>query len=278
MNASTADTLPALDGGYQLTDEQIHDYRQNGHIIVRGLASPEEVEAYRPLVREAALRHNRETRPLEKRDTYGKAFLQIENLWQKDDAVRRMILSRRFARVAAQLMGVSGVHLYHDNALFKEPGGGPTAWHQDQHYWPLDTNDTVTLWMPLVDISPAMGSMTFVDGTHMLGHLGHFDLGDKSQQVFSEMIAERNLKLQTYGAMQAGDATFHAGWTLHSAPGNPTDTLREVVNIIYYADGTRVLTPDNKPREVDLRNNLPGLKGGDIAATELNPLLYSSER
>lgn len=273
---TSSPALPALDDDYQLSGEQIRDYQKNGHIIVRGLASPEEVEAFRPLVREAALRHNRETRPLEERDTYGKAFLQIENLWQKDEAVRNLILSRRFARVAAQLMAVGGVRLYHDNALFKEPGGGPTAWHQDQHYWPLDTSHTTTMWMPLVDISEEMGSLTFGDGTHKLGHLGHFDLGDKSQQVFSEMIEQREIHLQTYGAMQAGDATFHDGWTLHAAPGNPTGIMREVVNVIYYADGTRVLTPDNKPREVDLRNNLPGLKGGDVAATELNPLLYSS--
>jgi hypothetical protein len=106
--------------------------------------------------------------------------------------------------------------------------------------------------------------------------LGHFDLDDKSQQVFSEMIAERSISLQTYGAMKAGDATFHTGWTLHSAPGNPTDIMREVVNVIYYADGTRVLEPDNQPREVDLCNNLPGFKGEDLAATQLNPLLYSA--
>jgi ectoine hydroxylase-related dioxygenase (phytanoyl-CoA dioxygenase family) len=273
MNASPSDALPALDDDFQLPPEDIRFYQQNGHVIVRSLASPEEVAAFRPAVVEAALKHSRETRPLAERDTYAKAFLQIENLWQKDEIARRFILSRRFARVAAQLMQVDGVRLYHDNALFKEPGGGPTAWHQDQHYWPLDTNNTVTLWMPLVDISEEMGSLTFGDGTHTLGHLGHFDLGDKSQQVFSTMIEERNIHLQTYGAMKAGDATFHAGWTLHAAPGNPTETMREVVNVIYYTDGTRVLAPDNKARETDLRNNLPGLKGGDLAVTEMNPLL-----
>ena len=36
------------------------------------------------------------------------------------------------------------VRLYHDQALFKEAGGGITPWHQDQHYWPLDTDRTIT--------------------------------------------------------------------------------------------------------------------------------------
>jgi hypothetical protein len=40
--------------------------------------------------------------------------------------------SRRLAGIAAQLMGVDSVRLYHDQALFKESGGGRTPWHCDQ--------------------------------------------------------------------------------------------------------------------------------------------------
>ncbi len=47
------------------------------------------------------------------------------------------------------------------------------------------------------------------------------------------------------------------------------------MTIIYYADGTRVGHADNKNRQNDLAGWLPGLKPGDIAASELNPLLYS---
>nr|WP_280521304.1 phytanoyl-CoA dioxygenase family protein [Paenibacillus mangrovi] len=58
-----------------------------------------------------------------------------------------------------------------DQALFKEPGGGHTPWHQDQNYWPVATNHTVTMWMPLVPISEEVGSMTFVSGEHKRGFL-----------------------------------------------------------------------------------------------------------
>ena len=34
----------------------------------------------------------------------------------------RFTLARRFAKIAADLMGVEGVRIYHDQALFKEPG------------------------------------------------------------------------------------------------------------------------------------------------------------
>jgi ectoine hydroxylase-related dioxygenase (phytanoyl-CoA dioxygenase family) len=74
--------------------------------------------------------------------------------------------------------------------------------------------------------------------------------------------------------MAAGDATFHSGWTLHNAPGNVSATTREVMTIIYYEDGIRVAEPDNKNRVSDLARWLPGLQAGEVAASELNPLLY----
>ncbi len=75
--------------------------------------------------------------------------------------------------------------------------------------------------------------------------------------------------------MAGGDATFHSGWTLHSAPVNQTKVTREVMTIIYMADGCHAMQPDNKNRENDLASWLPGIKPGELAASPLNPLVYS---
>jgi ectoine hydroxylase-related dioxygenase (phytanoyl-CoA dioxygenase family) len=125
---------------------------ERGHAVVRGLASADEVEAYRPAIEAAVARQTEAIPPLEARDTYGKAFLQVPNLWQRDPVIERFVLARRFARVAAELLAVDAVRLYHDQALCKEPGGGHTPWHQDQVYWPFETDRTITMWMPLVDV------------------------------------------------------------------------------------------------------------------------------
>jgi ectoine hydroxylase-related dioxygenase (phytanoyl-CoA dioxygenase family) len=215
-----------------------------------------------------------ERRPLSERDTYGKAFLQMMNIWTVDEAARRFVCARRFAKVAADLLGVDGVRLYHDQALFKEPGGGPTPWHQDQVYWPLDTPSTITMWMPIVDIPPEVGSMTFVAGSHRIGDVGAGQISDESNEAISQMISTRGLTLETHGALAAGDATFHAGWTLHSAGANPTGAMREVVTVIYYADGARVSEPTARQR-FDLQLWLTGLAPGDLAASDEHPVLYS---
>lgn len=273
--SSILSSLPELSDTYIVTPEQVDYYRKNGHVLLRGVCSPEEIAAYRKVLVEAVNRYNTETRPLEERDTYGKAFLQIMNLWENDEAARKFVLAKRFARIAADLMGVDGVRLYHDQALFKEAGGGHTPWHQDQYYWPLDTDHTITMWMPLVDVSAEMGTMTFASGSHQSGFLGHLEISDESEAHFQRFVQERGFTLTPSGAMEAGDATFHSGWTLHSAPGNATDRTREVMTIIYMADGVRILRPDNKNRQADLDRWLPGCKPGELAASRLNPLLYS---
>ena len=271
--AAEMTTLPELSSDYSVSPSQTAEYRQQGHTVLRAVASPEEIGMYRPAIVDAADRYNPETRPLDQRDTYGKAFLQIMNLWERDDTVRRFTLAHRFAQIAADLMGVPAVRVYHDQALFKEPDGGPTPWHQDQFYWPLNTDDTITMWMPLVDIPAEVGSMTFGSGSHKFGYLGDLPISDKSQAELEKFISERGIEKHCHGGMKAGDATFHNGWTLHCAPNNPTRNMREVMTIIYFKDGARVTEATNKGQAADLGRWLPDLKPGDLAAGRLNPLV-----
>lgn len=272
-----ASGLPALDKPYKVISDQIDSYRENGHVCLRQVASPNEIAAYEPVISHWVKELNLQNKPLEERDTYGKAFIQIGNIWQKSQAVARFTLAKRFAKIAADLMGVEGVRLYHDQALFKEPGGGHTPWHQDQIYWPLDTDKTITMWMPLVPVSEEIGSMTFASGSQKMGYINKMVISDESHRTLAQYIEGKGFEKVSYGAMAAGDATFHAGWTLHSAPGNPTETMREVMTIIYFADGTRAAVPDSNARKNDLEHCLPGVKPGEFAASPINPILYRSD-
>lgn len=277
MSASAIDqaNLPDLSSDYTLSPEQISSFHKDGHILLRGVAAPNEISIYHSAIRQAVERFNTEKRALEDRDTYAKAFLQVMNLWVRDDAVRRFTLARRFGKIAADLLGVDGIRIYHDQALYKEAGGGRTPWHQDQHYWPLDTDNTVTMWMPLVDVTSDMGTMSFASGSQVEGYLGDLPISDHSDDELKKFIEARGYPTINSGDMKAGDATFHTGWTLHGAPGNQSSVAREVMTIIYVADGVRVGKTDNANRESDLRSWMPGLKPGDRVASELNPLVYS---
>ena len=259
---------------FSVSEQDLDAYRNNGWVALREVATSEEMATYGPAIREAAMRHNTETRPMEERDTYGKAFLQIMNLWRHDPVVAQYTLSKRFASIAAQLLGVEHVRLYHDQALFKEPGGGHTPWHQDGFFWPLRQENTVTMWMPLVDVPAEMGTMSFADGSQAAGIISLDEgISDESESFYETYVNDRGFPITTAGAMQAGDATFHSGLTLHRAPGNPTARTREVMTVIYFADGERVQEPQNDFQRNDLATWFPGLKPGELAASEINPKL-----
>lgn len=266
--------LPELSGTYELKNEEVARFRRDGFVVLPRVASQEEIAAWRPAILEARDLLGPEAIPLEQRDTYGKAFLKGLNLWAGDERVRQFVMSSRFARIAADLLGVNGVRIYHDQALLKEPGGGITPWHQDQHYWPLDTPNTITMWMPLVDVTPEMGTMRFACGSHLDGYLGDAPIGDASEARFEQYIGERGYRVEQCSAMTAGDASFHYGWTLHGAPGNRTSQTREVMTVIWFADGTRVLAPDNPSRHRDLARWLNGICPGELAAGPLNPVVF----
>ncbi|MBI2425518.1 MAG: phytanoyl-CoA dioxygenase family protein [Candidatus Hydrogenedentes bacterium] len=279
MNTALA-AVPDLAGDYALSVPTIERFRSQGHAVLRGCAGREDVLAYRDYIAGVVERLKYEARggvyntKLEERDTYHKAFVQLENLWTQDEGVKRFTFARRLAKIAAELLGVDGVRLYHDQALFKEAGGGHTPWHQDQYYWPIDNPNTVTMWMALDDCPIEMGSLVFADESHTAGSLASLAISDESERVFRDEVIRRGLPL-SINEMNAGDATWHYGWTLHKAPGNITNRERRAMTIIYVADGARVseFKTDRHPREAS--RWLPGLQPGDLVDSALNPVLYS---
>jgi ectoine hydroxylase-related dioxygenase (phytanoyl-CoA dioxygenase family) len=265
--------LPGLDSFVNVDSALIQAFRTNGHTMTAGVLNPDEVRAYREAINEAVHSLNTETRNLDERDTYGKAFLQIMNLWESDEKVRQFTLAKRFAKIAAALLGVDNVRLYHDQALYKEAGGGFTPWHQDQYYWPLNTNNTITMWMPLIDINEEMGMLTFASGSHKAGFVGNLAISDESESRLEQHIREKGYAITRPSTMKAGDASWHYGWTLHNAPGNFSPVTREVMTVIYFADGALVSSPQNEHQENDRNRWLDGTEPGLPAASRLNPLL-----
>jgi ectoine hydroxylase-related dioxygenase (phytanoyl-CoA dioxygenase family) len=266
-------TFSGLETQFRVTDEEVTSFRHNGHVVLRNVASKEDVGMFRPLLREVV------QKTVERQDTQGRVddysalFQQVTNVWRQDPGLRAFIHARRFAGIAATLLGVPSVRLYHDQALFKPSGGKPTPWHQDQFYWPLDTDKTITMWMPVVDATRSMGTMSFASGSHTEGALVPEAISQETHRIFKEVLAQKKFPIADY-ELKAGDATFHAGWTVHSAHGNESDHSREVITIIYFADGAHIVEPDNQYRKADMEVFLPGQRPGDRAGSPLNPVLF----
>ena len=124
--------LAILQQPYSLTVEQISFYQTNKYIKLKQVLDEETLNYFNKVITNRVNELKDATTPLEKRTTYGKAFLQLMNLWTSDENIKKLIFSRRIAQIASDLMQVKGVRLYHDQALYKEAGGGITPWHADR--------------------------------------------------------------------------------------------------------------------------------------------------
>ena len=247
------------------------EFAKNGHIVIRDLIDADEVASFRPVITRLVERAKRD--PQGRIDDYSKLFTQVTNIWRLDDEARAIVFDTRFAAMAAELLGVNSVRLYHDQALFKPPGAARTPWHQDRYYWPLDTDRTITMWLPLVDVPEEMGPMIFASGSHRADDLGDVAISEATDEKLAAMVHDRGWPVVT-SPLRAGDATFHSGGTVHSAGANRSAVTREVLTIIYFAAGAKVAVPANANQRVDLEVFLPGCVAGEEAATSLNPVLY----
>jgi len=260
-----------MDDRRTIPTSQRDEFRENGHILVRALLHSPEVAVYRPLIADAMRRYRVEGRRPAEKDA-GRAA-SIMNLWRLDEGVSRLVLSRRLGKVAADLLGVGNVRIYHDQAIFREPGSGPISWRQDQYSRPLDTESTITLWLALGEITLEMGMPTFAAGSHRDGLVPDQRPADESENRYRKYIKDHQYPVTRSAGMRAGDGSWHYGNTLYSVPANDSDRTLEMMSITYMADGARVVQPAHERQTEDWDRWLMGLPPGRLAASELNPLI-----
>lgn len=266
-------TTELLKQPYLLAPNAASYYRENGFIKLKNVLSADVLSHFDRLITDHVLQLSTQDVPMEDRSTYGKAFLQVMNLWTQDEAVTELVLSPRLARIAARLMGVDGVRLYHDQALYKEAGGGYTPWHADQYYWPLDSTKCITAWIPLQQTPLEMGALEFSSGSHHLEIGRDQPISDESEALIDQALAESTCE-HIIEPFDLGEVSFHAGWCFHRAAPNTAGTPRRVMCIIYMDSMMRLKKPENANQQLDRDTWCPGAKVGEVIDTPLNPVIY----
>jgi ectoine hydroxylase-related dioxygenase (phytanoyl-CoA dioxygenase family) len=266
--------LDILDKPFQITDAQIHFFQQHGFIKIKNVLPADTIHYMNETISAEVKRLNTQHLPIELRDTYGKAFLQIMNLWTKSDRVKEIVFSIRLAKMASDLLGVDGVRMYHDQALFKEPSGGHTPWHADQYYWPLSTDKTVTVWIPLQKTGLELGPLEFSAGSQRLTEGRNLKISDESEKELQKKLTLRDFE-QVVEPFDIGEVSFHMGWVFHRAGPNKTDAMRKVMTVIYMDKDMRLQEPVNENQIQDWNTWCPGAVVGEVIDSPINPILYS---
>ena len=231
MNTLPESIRKKLEAPYTLTQDQLTFYQKNQFIKLKDVLDVETIAHFNAVISAQVEKMNTENTALEERSTYGKAFLQLFNLWRENEEVKSFIFCKRLGQIAAELMRVDGVRLYHDQALFKEGGGGITPWHADQYYWPLESDKTVTAWIPLQGTPLEMGPLEFSAGSHAIVEGRELEIGDESEAIIQKTLRVTDFE-HVIEAFDIGEVSFHSGWIFHRAGANVTNDMRKVMTII----------------------------------------------
>jgi ectoine hydroxylase-related dioxygenase (phytanoyl-CoA dioxygenase family) len=272
---ATLSITQELNTHYPLSDTQIEAFQQQGFVKLKNVFSRDLLDHYGNAITDFVIAHNGLADvPMEQRDTYQQAFIQVMNVWREEDVAREFVFGRRLARIATELLEVSGVRIYHDQALYKEPSGGFTPWHADQQYWPLATDRTITAWVPLHAVPLEMGPLSFASGSHQLDYGRGLEISDDSEAKLNDVLTGPDYTFVEQ-SFDLGEISFHQGWTFHRAGPNTTTTPRRIMTIIYMDENMTLSHPANSNQQRDWKTWCPGAEVGEIIDTPLNPMVYS---
>lgn len=262
-----------LDSTYKLSEKQLIDFNDLGFVFLPSLLNQEEILYYRNIIDEVVENlTSHDKRPLDERTAYEREFLQCGHLWSKFPELKKLTLSKRLGKVAVDLLKAEHVRLWHDQALYKLPGGDATEPHQDLSYWPMLDRIAGTIWLALDEVTIEMGAMHFIPNSHKAGidsyrHRiedainGESNLIEKADKLIKKEHVAFNLK--------PGDATFHHGLTVHYTKKNNSDKIRKGMTVIYFSDGVRF---DGNSPEKD-HPCAAGTKHGEPISTNKNPII-----
>ena len=226
-----------------VTQSDIDRFQDEGVVVIRGLWT-DWVET----IRAGIERNLREPGPYAAENLKpgeGGRFFDDYCNWDRIPEFAEVIRKSAVAEVAADLMQSTGVQMFHDHVLIKEPGTTkPTPWHQDGPYYFVEGRQTISFWSPMDPVTEA--TLRCVAGSHRwekpvlptrwLAESSFYPESDAYMPV-PDPDAE-GMTVREW-AMEPGDAVAFDFLTLHGARGNSTDRRRRAFSLRLVGDDAR---------------------------------------
>lgn len=217
-----------------ITDEEVAFYHEHGWVKLDGLVAQDLVDELRVASEERIAGAGEDREGLFSLANNGiepfRSFMFSKTMAQ---SAQRLVDRRRLTDRDIPL------RYRVDIIADKAPAGKGTPYHQDSSEHGSDRIGELQFWLALVDITPEMGSMRFLDGVQREGPLGSI-LNDETGDLLDLYPKLTQLyPLSPPLHYQPGDATVHHGYMAHGAPPNSTDRHRLAYLYSYTPADTR---------------------------------------
>ena len=221
----------------RISDHHVETFSRDGVVFLRNMFSAEWVELLKTGVSRNLAEPGERTRIWDRSDEWKYTLYDSDN-WRRIDEYRKFVFDSSTKEIAAKLLNTSKVNFFYE-AIFVRSDGVQfrTPWHQDEPYWSVEGFDTVSIWMPLMDVEKR-SALSFVPGSHRwnkkfrqqdFGELNPDNQMDVNKVVFDsswEPMPDIDSDREKYNVvsweMAAGDCVAFNGRIIHGGSGQLT--------------------------------------------------------
>jgi ectoine hydroxylase-related dioxygenase (phytanoyl-CoA dioxygenase family) len=229
------------------TEEDVIFYRAHGWWVSQSVLDKELIE----LLRFGVERYYADERdkdlftnvPTDWKSEHGEVLRQNDYISLQIREVAEFVRHPQVPAMAAVLAGTSEIRLFHDQLLYKPSGTAAATtvgWHNDRSYWQTCTSDEmITAWIPLTDVTRDMGPLTVIDGSHLWASAeGLSTFRDPDAPLLQQLAKGSEARWRPHILeMEAGQLSFHHCRTIHGSGPNSSGRAR-VALAIHFQDAT----------------------------------------
>ena len=246
----------------KLDATQIEAFEHDGYVLTDGFLSEEEITHIQDCYMDTVARLTREN-ALENvqsgadRDEDFQVY-QIRTAHLQHPIFRMLIHDTRLLDMVEALLGPD-LRLIHYQGLYKPARtGGEVGWHQDNYYFNVADNRTVSFWLALDDATVENGCMWYMPGRHkeLLEHEKLWDIADKKGFYFA--ISDFDDNGAVPAEVKKGGFAVHHCLMPHRSLKNQTENPRRGI-AMHFMDAK---TPDPAMLKILPKDATPVLRGG----------------
>ena len=264
---------------FQLTEEQIQHFNDQGYVSGIKILSDEQIEALGDELAEM-VNPDHEGHELfyeyhsNESGNLNTVLFHALGAWRVRSAFHDMLWNPAFLVPAYQLLG-GKIRLFHDQ-LFSKPAkhGGVVAWHQDFSYWTwTQPMAHLTCWVGLDDATEENGCLHYIPGSHQWGLLKKTGLAGDMESVRKVLSPQQieDFDRKCPVVLKKGEATFHHPLMMHGSYENRSNQQRRATVINVLADG---VMSNFEGEDSPGTTNFPMLPKGQKMEGDFYPVLF----
>ena len=152
-----------------LDDDALSFFETNGFVVVKDVYSDKTLDAS---TEELDRLRGKFAEELEiSIDDYDERICQWRDLWMQNTHFDKFLRMNKMIEAAKFFLRENSIQLLHDHVIRKPISAlnETVPWHQDFPFWPVDTPNSLSCWIPMEQVKENGGCLEVIVGSHLWG-------------------------------------------------------------------------------------------------------------